>query len=1265
MPIRRLYGEPFVEAVRREQAARRSNQQSASHLVQAMEPEEFDWGEIDECDDEDDEEEDESLYCQAERELSEADWSMAGYESDADEMEWSSDEGGVAMWTKRNQSGPESERAFPVTRSESKANARRKEVMDGVYMPPRRTSGPNTGRGKENQVPEKKDSPSIPRRAPILQPNVPIPIPPNTFPQSRAPPQPVPRQAPKPAEDIPEQRPAIQKPRYDGGREDAIMEDVSNGKERRERGTATGPKQGKSIAKEVNLPPAEEKRVPRHSDISANVKPADLLDQILNTRLDVGVGEILGVSRELSNLLHERLRVKAQRLSSHILPPQISAYTLPEPYERIRELIRARQPVPPPSNNGNHLIQIEMQCGGRDLAAIIDTGSQVNIISHELCSKKIKRPIDFRKSMRIYDANGNQGLLSGLIRNVLLSCGDVKTMANLWVSKNAPFGLLLGRPWQRNNLITIDERRSGTYLVFKDSITNEPRRELLVGASNENSQTPEWRSAGTESAPTLFVGGGMEVEDEGSEWEEVSIATESTRQGSATAVADEVPNALCLRQDLDMHHNWIANSPDEELIRHDCLNVPNTVSRRLSEWLNSDVGIVQDSLPLISLPQSMSSTPPEFSTPLTSTLPLPGLAQNQTLRLESEILRAALADLPYLKRTGNSHPLVLTTTDGVQLGQSIDPTGESHVDFLFLHGGILHVPPGLSASAAAKANAFVRVFTTLEPQEDTRWLQENPPSIPADVRTDFLKQIELNCKSNEWNIQSEDQTLASTAMPPIRTDRTAHGDLGDDSPRCQSIDSRDSSSERTWVEARLNQLNANTTSDAPSDIGSPPTTQQDMTTRGRLSLRLANSSQYLRNSPITPPRRGRGRQGARRNVRTRSPPPEQDNENDAMEIETRETWKEFRDRLHQDLNRERQRKIDEEISLELQKINDEELHSLEMKTMDKKEKEDTHPGTFTWADFYNPPQPPSDMDIADDERSESSSEDDEPLNTNLGGNIRHTNTPLSYSPSMPPLVESSTGDSEESTHQKDSNNPFFPAVPRIRPILNFAFGQKAAQLTIPPAPPIEVFHVRVETESEFEEVEDEEDQLQDEEGKKSDKKGKFGGNELESSGTEEFQDDKEDSPNKFVGNETNKLGWENFKTRNEKDGRMEGEEFCLFEWVASTDTVLLHDPVPSPPTSQNLLSHRPPTPIPQAIYTNHFDPFSGASAVPRSQMLSSLDGEIRRIKRLEPGEIPDGKWRKIYDEQLRTVRIKLRQWRGGDLGTLHTGRIFLLGSTLR
>lgn len=348
----------------------------------------------------------------------------------------------------------------------------------------------------------------------------------------------------------------------------------------------------------------------------------------------------------------------------------------------------------------------------------------------------------------------------------------------------------------------------------------------------------------------------MEVEDEGSEWEEVSIATESTRQGSATAVADKVPNALCLRQDLDMHHNWIANSPDEELIRHDCLNVPNTVSRRLSEWLNSDVGIVQDSLPLISLPQSMSSTPPEFSTPLTSTLPLPGLAQNQTLRLESEILRAALADLPYLKRTGNSHPLVLTTTDGVQLGQSIDPTGESHVDFLFLHGGILHVPPGLSASAAAKANAFVRVFTTLEPQEDTRWLQENPPSIPADVRTDFLKQIELNCKSNEWNIQSEDQTLASTAMPPIRTDRTAHGDLGDDSPRCQSIDSRDSSSERTWVEARLNQLNANTTSDAPSDIGSPPTTQQDMTTRGRLSLRLANSSQYLRNSPITPPRRG-------------------------------------------------------------------------------------------------------------------------------------------------------------------------------------------------------------------------------------------------------------------------------------------------------------------------------------------------------------------------------------------------------------------------
>ena len=41
-------------------------------------------------------------------------------------------------------------------------------------------------------------------------------------------------------------------------------------------------------------------------------------------------------------------------------------------------------------------------------------------------------------------------------------------LTSLYVGNKAPFDLLLGRPWQRGNYISIDERLDGTYLQFKD-----------------------------------------------------------------------------------------------------------------------------------------------------------------------------------------------------------------------------------------------------------------------------------------------------------------------------------------------------------------------------------------------------------------------------------------------------------------------------------------------------------------------------------------------------------------------------------------------------------------------------------------------------------------------------------------------------------------------------------------------------------------------------------------------------------------------------
>jgi hypothetical protein len=109
-----------------------------------------------------------------------------------------------------------------------------------------------------------------------------------------------------------------------------------------------------------------------------------------------------------------------------------------------------------------------MQCNGHLITAIIDTRSQLTIVNQNICDTKIVRPVDNKEKISIADANRGQGKLEGLVKNIPLNCGEVVTQANLYVSTHVPFKLLLGRPWQRGNYVSIDEQLNGTYLLFKD-----------------------------------------------------------------------------------------------------------------------------------------------------------------------------------------------------------------------------------------------------------------------------------------------------------------------------------------------------------------------------------------------------------------------------------------------------------------------------------------------------------------------------------------------------------------------------------------------------------------------------------------------------------------------------------------------------------------------------------------------------------------------------------------------------------------------------
>jgi len=199
--------------------------------------------------------------------------------------------------------------------------------------------------------------------------------------------------------------------------------------------------------------PERKKPTPRQSAVSAHVDPLAVLTRLLSTPVQLQVGEVLGVSQELSGLLNESIKLKAGK--SVVASSFIT---------RTRGI----------------LIRLQMECDGNPITAIIDTGSQLNIVSRTIWKSAIKRPMDIAKTLSMNDANGGEGVLRGLIQHVPLTCGQVHTEANLYVGDHVPFQLLLGRPWQRGNYVSIDERMEGTYLVFKDSDNLEPRYEIMV-----------------------------------------------------------------------------------------------------------------------------------------------------------------------------------------------------------------------------------------------------------------------------------------------------------------------------------------------------------------------------------------------------------------------------------------------------------------------------------------------------------------------------------------------------------------------------------------------------------------------------------------------------------------------------------------------------------------------------------------------------------------------------------------------------------------
>ncbi|KAJ7635973.1 hypothetical protein DFH06DRAFT_1336122 [Mycena polygramma] len=201
----------------------------------------------------------------------------------------------------------------------------------------------------------------------------------------------------------------------------------------------------------------------RQSDIQNTVSMSSIVERMLDLPFTMTIREAVVASKDVRTGFMDVIRlknVKAILLGRSQDNPIVANWTWPR--------------------SEGVLIKIDVKTGNNIISAIVDTGSQLDVVRADVAALKIHRPVDMTRATSMNDANGGKGQLQGFIDDVEFNCGGVLTRADLWVSQQAPFELLLGRPWQRGNLVTIDERDEGTYLVFKDRETRLPRYKLLA-----------------------------------------------------------------------------------------------------------------------------------------------------------------------------------------------------------------------------------------------------------------------------------------------------------------------------------------------------------------------------------------------------------------------------------------------------------------------------------------------------------------------------------------------------------------------------------------------------------------------------------------------------------------------------------------------------------------------------------------------------------------------------------------------------------------
>ncbi|KIM70990.1 hypothetical protein PILCRDRAFT_17523, partial [Piloderma croceum F 1598] len=320
--------------------------------------------------------------------------------------------------------------------------------------------------------------------------------------------------------------------------------------------------------------------------------------------------------------------------------------------------------------------------------------------------------------MSMNDANGGEGKLNGFVENVPLEFGSVLTRANLYVGAHVPFDLLLGRPWQRGNLVSIDELEDGTYLIFKDPGTKEPKHKVLVTpdaivADGWNYDPSTWFAKGQNISYFVNSGGAVHAKGTPDSEEEEHVAW-SLRRDYPNMEQWEFPSLfLGRKKEMDEGTRDVLRPWLQKILLHLILKPPN----RVTEWSDERQGwiIKERGKPLKNPPTYTPYARTDMEIKLGPAAVqhegdlIPLFSSPQTARSEAEALLAGLGSLENSTRNEHLRNIVLTSHDGVIVGHGTDDSGFRRTDLMLFKMGL--ITPKTSAEEESSTDLDIQYGT--------------------------------------------------------------------------------------------------------------------------------------------------------------------------------------------------------------------------------------------------------------------------------------------------------------------------------------------------------------------------------------------------------------------------------------------------------------------------------------------------------------------------------------------------------------------------